>query len=339
MPRRAVEVVRGHEPAPQVLVPNEEQVTVLGHVEREPVFLGEPGDHRHARLREPDVHLAGELITEAAGARPGRTRGQVIRPFEHHDAPRPGGREVIRGARTHDAAPDDHDVRRRAHRRSTAARATIRSSNATPHRLEDRDVGGGRPNLCPADEFGEVGADVLAPDRAFPDGDQGGPRPRRRRPRACRRRPWPGGRRPCRVRASSADRLPPRSRGCRRRVPRPRPRDARSSCTCRSGPRPTRRRVSRSERGARPRPRVRPGRPPASAPRDTTTTSSIGRTARIASRCAEAWTPAPNRTRRLGPSRASSRVATPLTAAVRSAVSAAPSSVATGACVSASNST
>ncbi len=71
--------------------------------------------------------------------------------------------------------------------------------------------------------------------------------------------------------------------------------------------------------------------------RDTTTTSSIGRTARIASRCDRACTPAPYRTRRRASSRARNRVARPLTAAVRSAVREAPSTIATGAWVSASN--
>ena len=75
------------------------------------------------------------------------------------------------------------------------------------------------------------------------------------------------------------------------------------------------------------------------APRETTTTSSMGRTTHIASRWAVAWTPAPNSTNRDASGRARRLVATPLTAAVRIAVSSVPSITASGRCDSTSNKT
>ena len=83
------------------------------------------------------------------------------------------------------------------------------------------------------------------------------------------------------------------------------------------------------------RPPARPGAASTSArprSRETNSESSTGRTAVIASRCEVAWTPAPNSTRRRASGRARKRVATPLTAAVRSAVRADRSKTASGAC-------
>ena len=89
-----MEGVRRDEPPPQVLVADEEQVAVLSHVQREPVLLGEAGDHqRHARLRQPDVHLARELVSKTAGAAARRTGRQVVRPLERRPGPhRPDAR-------------------------------------------------------------------------------------------------------------------------------------------------------------------------------------------------------------------------------------------------------
>ena len=84
---------------------------------------------------------------------------------------------------------------------------------------------------------------------------------------------------------------------------------------------------------SRPRPRASSASACARAGvRDTTVTCSIGRTASIASRWDPACTPAPKMTRRREPALARWRVASPETAAVRSAVSAAPSTIASGAC-------
>ena len=70
-----------------------------------------------------------------------------------------------------------------------------------------------------------------------------------------------------------------------------------------------------------------------------TRTSSIGRTARIASMCEVACTPAPKTTSRWASSDASRRVASADTAAVRIAVSAEPSITAFTDCVAPSNTT
>ena len=72
---------------------------------------------------------------------------------------------------------------------------------------------------------------------------------------------------------------------------------------------------------------------------ETTTSSSIGRTARIASRCELACTPAPKITSRWASGAARNRVASAETAAVRIAVSDDPSITARSDCVAASNRT
>ena len=82
-------------------------------------------------------------MPEPSGARAGRAGRDAIRAFEQNDVLDPGGGQVVRRARAHDASADDHDVRR-GHpvsssaplAASTAARATIRSSNASPTDLK-----------------------------------------------------------------------------------------------------------------------------------------------------------------------------------------------------------
>ena len=140
---RSLQLRSGAEVGPVVLVPHEEQVPILHDVERQPVLLGEPQDHGHARQRQLDVDAAGELMPEPSGASAGRAGRDAIRAFEQNDVLDPGGGQVVRRARAHDASADDHDVRR-GHPVSssaplaapTAARATIRSSNASPTDLK-----------------------------------------------------------------------------------------------------------------------------------------------------------------------------------------------------------
>ena len=109
-PERRVQLVRREEVAPQGLVPHQEQVAVLRDVEGKPVLLGEPDDHRDARLRQPHVDRARELVAEAPGTRAGRTRRDVIRALEDEDAAGAGGGEVVRGARADDPRPHHDDV-------------------------------------------------------------------------------------------------------------------------------------------------------------------------------------------------------------------------------------
>src|SRR2546426_42113 len=61
---------------PGLLVPDHEEVAVLVHVERDPVLLGEAQDHPDALDGEEDVDGTRELVAEAAGALPGRSRPQ-----------------------------------------------------------------------------------------------------------------------------------------------------------------------------------------------------------------------------------------------------------------------
>ena len=88
-----------------------------------------------------------------------------------------------------------------------------------------------------------------------------------------------------------------------------------------------------SERARSTRAWARPG------DRETTVTCHTGRTARIAMRCPLAWTPAPKITSRSASWLARCRVASPETAAVRSAVNAAPSMTAAGSLVPGANKT
>ena len=80
--------------------------------------------------------------------------------------------QVIRGAGAHHATADDDDVGRRAHAASTAARATIRSSNANPTDLKTRDVRRCGSHAGTAHDLGEVGDHVFRAERALADRDR-----------------------------------------------------------------------------------------------------------------------------------------------------------------------
>ena len=62
--QRRVQPVGGQEVAPQLLAADQEQIAVLHDVERQPVLLREPRDHRHARLGQANVDRARELEAE-----------------------------------------------------------------------------------------------------------------------------------------------------------------------------------------------------------------------------------------------------------------------------------
>src|SRR5581483_10362928 len=66
-----LELRRRRERLPRAAVADDEQVAVSRDGEREPVLLLEAEDHRDAREREADVHLARELVSETARARAG----------------------------------------------------------------------------------------------------------------------------------------------------------------------------------------------------------------------------------------------------------------------------
>src|SRR6185436_1603058 len=106
---RTLELVRGHEIAPEVLASDQEEVAVLRHVERDPVLLREPRDHRHAGEREPDVHLARELDAEPAGAGARRASGEPVLTLEQQHVARPRDREVVRRAGADHSPTHDDD--------------------------------------------------------------------------------------------------------------------------------------------------------------------------------------------------------------------------------------
>ena len=82
------------------------------------------------------------------------------------------GCQVIRRAGAHHTTPDDDDVGRLAHAASTAARATIRSSNASPTDLKTVTSDGRRSHDGTVHDLGEVGDHMILPERALADRDR-----------------------------------------------------------------------------------------------------------------------------------------------------------------------
>ncbi len=105
-----------------------------------PCSSREPEDHRNARERQLDVDAARELVPEPAGARAGRAGGHAVRALEQDDVLDTCGGQVVRRARARRRPPPTTTTSAVAVIRvpgaSTAARATIRSSNASPTDLK-----------------------------------------------------------------------------------------------------------------------------------------------------------------------------------------------------------
>ena len=273
---------------------------------------------------------------------PVEPRPDAVRSFEQDDGPAPGGGQVVGGAAPDDACADDDDVRRGHPVSLSAPQPRVdgrarddRSSNARP--TDSNTVtSSGRAHLAP---------------RRPPRGRRRRDRGRWRPPRGDQEVARLGERRiarldhdPCSphrdcvhlalVGQVSADRVHVRPGGehpaveqryvdCRARADEVRVGDVVGSATAAHPGRGSPLHQRRARSGVR----------------EMTVTRPIGRTASIASRCDRAWIPAPKITRRRASVRARWRVASPDTAAVRSAVSSAPSTIASGAWVSGSNRT
>ena len=98
------------ESGPGRVAPDEEQVAVLDHVQRQPVGRFEPDDQRDARERQLDVHPARELVAEATRAATGGARAEGELAFEEDDPSRTGGGQMVGGADPDHSAADDHHV-------------------------------------------------------------------------------------------------------------------------------------------------------------------------------------------------------------------------------------
>ena len=172
---RSLQLRPGAEVGPVVLVPHEEEVPVLHDVERQPVLLREPEDHRHARERQLDVDPAGELMAEPARRTRRSSRSRRVGSFEEHDVldarRRPGGTRCSRPRRLHRRPRRPPSVIRCSSAASTAARATIRSSNASPTDLKTVMSSGDVRTLAPRTTSARSATTCSRTERALADRD------------------------------------------------------------------------------------------------------------------------------------------------------------------------
>ena len=89
----------------------QKQIAVLVEVDRIAHLVGEPLQHADRFDGEADVRLVRELMPDAAGVPPGRSGPEQRVALDEHDVGDAAPGEMIRHARPHAPAADDHDIR------------------------------------------------------------------------------------------------------------------------------------------------------------------------------------------------------------------------------------
>ena len=93
-------------------VVEQEEVSAAAQPDRLVHLFRKALHRRDARLRQLDVHRGRELVTDAARVEAGGAESEHLGALEDDDVRAAATGEMIGDARAHDAAADDHGVRR-----------------------------------------------------------------------------------------------------------------------------------------------------------------------------------------------------------------------------------